>query len=134
MATEGAKVGRRGRARERGALLIDAVVAVSFFGTVLGAWAMLTNTKWKVMDEADRRFRAVQACESAIAELRDGARAPGAFQVPGAKQLKGELTVAARPDGWRDVTATVKWREPGAKGTNEQVKLSTVARPGRELR
>lgn len=109
--------------RERGALLIDALVAISLFIAILGAWLSMTNSKQRAIGEAERRFRAVQAAESAIAELRDGAREPGAFKAAGG--LDGEIETMPRADGTRDVTVTVRWMEPGRR--EESVRLSTVA-------
>lgn len=114
------------RRRERGALMIDALVALSFFGVILGTWAAMTNAKSRVIGEADRRFRAVQAAESALAEARDGARGPGPFTVPGLAMAAEVSMGDPRADGLREVTVSVRWREPGGPG-EEGVTLSTLS-------
>ncbi len=118
----------RARRRERGVLLIDALVAMSFFGVVLGGWLALTNLKFRALGEADRRFRATQAASSAIAEMRDGWRSPGKFVVPGGAGLMGDAALGEpRPDGWRELTVTVRWTEPGMR--EETVRLTTLVKP-----
>lgn len=117
---------RRGRARERGSVLFDYFVAVSFFMTVFAAFFEMTALKVRAAGEADRRLRAVAAAESRLAEARAGAAAPGSFPVPGPGELAGELAIEPRESGLARVTATVRWRE--TKGDESSVVLTTVVR------
>ena len=118
-----------GRSRESGVLLADAMLAIALFGVALASWAGLTQMKMRAIGEAERRFVATSAAQSAIAEAREGLRAPGAFEVKGGAGLKGELRSLPRPDGLHDLVAEVRWREPGAPNVEESVVISTTGRP-----
>jgi len=120
---------RRAGTRERGTLLVDAMLALALFGAALASWAALTNQKMRTIGEADRRFVATNAAQSAIAELRERVRAPGPFAVPGGAGLSGELRVMSRPDGLQEIVAEVRWREPGSRDVEESVVISTAGRP-----
>jgi hypothetical protein len=115
---------RRGRgAGERGSILIDYFVGVSFFLVTLGVFLELTRIKVAASGEAERRMRAVAAAESRIAELRAGAAAAGGFEVA-AIGGRGEVSVKPRDDGLRDAAVVVRWRE--RRGREESVQLTTV--------
>ena len=125
----GSRTRRDGRRGERGALLVDALIAMLFFGTILAAWAALVKAETRSATEADRRFRAVCAAESAMAEVRDGMRVAGEFPVAGAGALKGAVTLTPRPDGWRDCEVRISWRLQGRDGGEESLKLTSIVRP-----
>jgi len=80
----------RGRAfgRETGLVLADYFLAVSIFSVSLAAFVGLSTVKINAAGEAERRFRATFAAESALAEVRAG----------GVEKLGG-----AAGDDWRDV-------------------------------
>lgn len=120
----------RGRPRERGALLLDAMIAVSFFAIALATWAAMTTQKLKTIGEADRRFRATAAAQSAIAEAREGTRKPGPFAVAGPGGLAGDLQLQPRSDGLQEIVVVVRWREPGSAAREEEkVVVSTAGKP-----
>jgi Tfp pilus assembly protein PilX len=118
---------QRTRRAQRGVLLMDAMVAISFFGVTLGAWAMLVNSNSRTIGEAERRFRAVQAAESMIAEARDNMRPPGHYTLlSGPTAFDAELRLEPREDGLKELTAIIGWTEPGRRA--ESVRVSTMLR------
>ena len=115
----------RERRGERGSILFDYFIAVSFFMTILGGFFQMTAMKVRAIGEADRRMRAVAAAETRLAEYRVGAAEAGFFSVPGQPDLRGELVLEPREDGLVKATAIVRWREP--RGGDQRVALATLA-------
>ena len=114
--------------------MIDFFVAVALFMIVLGAFFQLTAIKVRATGEAERRLRAIWCAQSKLAEVRCGAvggvlesvtGGTSTYPIEGALGGEGELTVKPRTDGLRDVSVTVRWREPNKGGTQE-VQLKTV--------
>jgi hypothetical protein len=118
----------RARRAERGVLLVDALVALSFFAVILGGWVTLTNMKSRTIGEADRRFRATQAAQSMLALARDGLLKPGQHdEIPVDKKMFGaDLQSKRRDDGLTELTAIVTWTEPGQG--QQSVRLSTLSK------
>lgn len=79
----------RGFGGETGLVLADYFLAVSIFSVSLAAFLGMSNVKLTAAGEAERRFRATYAAESALAEVRAGGAA--------------KLEAAAAGDDWRDV-------------------------------
>lgn len=120
----GGRAAPRFARRERGVILIDYFIGVTFFMVTFGAFVDMTTAKTRATSEAERRFAAVNAAESRLAVAHAGASGAGAFEVAAPLGAHGELFYKARADGLREATVVVRWRE--THGEEESVRLTTV--------
>jgi len=78
----------------RGIVLVDYFIAVAVFSASLATFLGLSSLKLKALGEAERRFRAVQAAESALAETRSAVLLAARHALSEAQEANQAVAVA----------------------------------------
>jgi len=121
------------RRRQRGSMLIEAIIAMMVLIVVVAGFTTLTATKAAALGDAQARSLATRCADAEIARLRGLPFADlekennRALTLAGVDGGRGRVTVRKTDDGLREVRVRVMWRL--RTGADETLVLYTLIGP-----